>query len=180
MSWRVPPPPPPPKLHDKHEHFCASSTWDAPTCVYVTLLAGAPHVENSIKWAAAGTITRNGSTSNNNYFRQTVCLQQRLRHLNASFPLLVLHNFDEDLSPYFDRVENIESNLTRALADPYAEDALKSRAARSRTKVRHNKFQVWALVRYKRIIFIDSLCCTPNRCSSSTTKRPRSLNFTPS
>ena len=82
----------------EHGELCGSSAWSTTSCVYVTLLAGAPHA-NSTSRRDKAVVTRNGSRSNDRYFRQTVCLQQRLRTLNATYPLVVLHNFDEDLSP---------------------------------------------------------------------------------
>ena len=116
---------------------------DAPNATapfaYATLLIGRPANASTTRVSVAG------NPHNAEYFNRTVCFQNRLRVLGARYPLVVLHNFDDvdELSHSFDRT----FRLSHALSDQ------KSRAL---TLMRHNKFSVFGLSDYARVLYIDS------------------------
>ena len=75
---------------------------------------------------------------------RTVCLQQRLRALNASYPLVVVHNWPDaavpELESKFDRLFKIDRPI------PAKDDG----------GTHLNKFFVFNLTDYDRIIYVDS------------------------
>lgn len=79
-------------------------------------------------------------------FNRTRCFQNRLRELKPGFPLVVLHNFDVDLSRVFDRLHRIGDR----------KQELSSADRRDSLSVHHNKIHIWSLEEYERVVYIDS------------------------
>jgi hypothetical protein len=111
--------------------------------VYVTLLIGGfDKNDSSLEKALKSHAHSTGHVqSRQRYLNRTICFQNRLRALNSSYPLLVLHDFNEDLSPYFDLTRRINASAVRR-------GTLQA--------MRLNKLLAWGLEEFERVILMDS------------------------
>jgi hypothetical protein len=130
--------------------------------VYATILIGAARCTRQPR----NVVLRNASSSvgeaaapntsvdltckaNVEHLNRTICFQQRLRELSARWPLLVLHNFDVDVSAHFD--------LARRTQPPAARSSCTQKGSISPLATSHFfKFNLWSLTEFKRIIYLDS------------------------
>jgi len=80
--------------------------------------------------------------SRQTYLNRTICFQNRLRDLNSSYPLVVIHDFDDDLSPFFDQTVRVGADAGLYKGSLQA--------------MHMNKLLAWALVDYERILLLDS------------------------
>lgn len=79
---------------------------------YVTLLIGVPS-SNKTAMNAMHRLGLGHVASRQEYLNRTVCFQRRLHALNSSYPLVVLHDFDANLSSHFDRAIRLPAPSVR-------------------------------------------------------------------
>ena len=113
-----------------------ASVGSTPRFAYATFLIG-PTNETSF----AGVNSLGHHSSRDQYLNRTICFQQRIRQLEAKYPLVVLHDYEMDLSIYFDRTFKVEPSLVRK-ADLQ--------------QLHLNKVLIWKLVEFERVVCMDS------------------------
>ena len=121
--------------------FLASPTLGA---AYAALLLAGPDSTdgqklNSMQASGGGF---GHAASRQTYLNRTICFQNRLRDLNSSYPLVVIHDFDDDLSPFFDQTVRVGADAGLHKGSLQA--------------MHMNKLLAWALVDYERVLLLDS------------------------
>eukprot|EP00966_Prymnesium_polylepis_P267908 6189066-Prymnesium_polylepis.1 len=82
---------------------------------YVTLMLKVPEGRADLEYMASRTGGVGYVASKQIYLNRTICFQQRLRALGSRYPLVVLHDFEEDLSPHFDATKRVKPSYSKSI-----------------------------------------------------------------